>query len=67
MNEWRDKVTKARSDYSSSGFLGIKGFTGAFLAGGYQGLIDYRKGKRNNIKQEMSKLDGAFNSSVPVL
>ena len=57
MNEWRDKVTKARSDYSTSGFLGIKGSTGAFLAGGYQGLIDYRKSKRNNIKEELSRLD----------
>lgn len=57
MNEWRDKVTKARSDYSTSGFLGIKGSTGAFLAGGYQGLIDYRKSKRNNIKEDLSRLD----------
>lgn len=57
MNEWRDKVTKARSDYSSSGFLGVKGSTGAFLAGGYQGLIDYRISKRNKIKEQMSRLD----------
>ena len=57
MNEWRDKVTKARSDYSTSGFLGIKGSTGAFLAGGYQGLIDYRKSNRDNIKEELSRLN----------
>ena len=57
MKEWRDKITKARSEYSTSGFLGIKGATGAFLGGGYQGLIDYRKSKRNTIQEELNRLD----------
>lgn len=37
----REKLDKARKEWSESGFLGIKGAMGSFLAGGDEGLLNY--------------------------
>lgn len=44
------KLNKVASEFSSQGFLGIKGGLGAFLGGGYQGLIDYHRGKADYLR-----------------
>lgn len=62
MNTYADKVAKLNkitAEFRMDGFLGIKGGAGAYLSGGYQGLIDYHRNraieKRKNNDEEGAK------------
>ena len=55
ISEYADKVSnlnKIASEFSTSGFLGIKGGVGAYLSGGYQGLIDYHRNKATDLRKQ---------------
>ena len=45
-----EKLNKIQTEFSSRGFLGIRGGMGAFLGGGYQGLIDYHRGRAKDYR-----------------
>ncbi len=62
IQDYADKVEKLNriaAEFENQGFLGIKGGAGAYLSGGYQGLIDYHwnkaKEKRANNDEEGAK------------
>lgn len=48
------KLNKIMAEFQMQGFLGIKGGAGAYLSGGYQGLIDYH---RNRAKEKLANGD----------
>lgn len=53
IEQYTEKVAnlnKIATEFDQSGFLGIKGGVGAFLAGGQQGLIDYYRGKASILR-----------------
>jgi hypothetical protein len=41
------KLNQIQQEFSNQGFLGIGGGVGAYLSGGYQGLIGYHRNKAN--------------------
>lgn len=51
-----DKLNKIAAEFKSDGFLGIRGGVGAYLSGGYQGLIGYH---RNKAREKMANGDKA--------
>lgn len=50
-----EHLAKARTDYSTSGFFGIQGSTGQFLAGGYDGLMEYYQKMASAARERASK------------
>lgn len=55
VEQYADKVSKLNDimrSFSTTGFLGIRGGVGALLSGGYQGLIDYHKGRANDLRKQ---------------
>ena len=61
MSDYADKVEKLNkiaAEFKMQGFLGIKGGAGAYLSGGYQGLIDYHWNKARE-KRAQNDIKGA--------
>lgn len=61
MSDYADKVEKLNkiaAEFKMQGFLGIKGGAGAYLSGGYQGLIDYHWNKARE-KRAQNDIEGA--------
>jgi hypothetical protein len=55
VGEYADKVqklNKVASEFETRGFLGIQGGAGAYLNGGYQGLIGYHWNKASKLRSE---------------
>ena len=53
-----EKLNKIAAEFKMQGFLGIKGGAGAYLSGGYQGLIDYHWNKARE-KRAAGDIEGA--------
>lgn len=51
----RDKLNKARNEWSTTGFLGERGAVGQYISGGYDGLMNYYAGRRNNALQNAER------------
>lgn len=48
----RDKLNKARNEWSTTGFLGERGAVGQFISGGYDGLMNYYAERRDKARQQ---------------
>ena len=48
----RGKLDKARTEWSTTGFLGERGAVGQFISGGYDGLMNYYAGRKNTALQK---------------
>ena len=47
----REKLNKARNEWSTTGFLGERGAVGQFISGGYEGLMNYYAERRDKARQ----------------
>lgn len=47
-----EKLNQIQRELSTKGFLGIQGGMGAFLSGGYKGLIGYHRDKAADLRRE---------------
>lgn len=59
--QYADKVDKLNGimrEFELDGFLGIKGDVGAFISGGYQGMIDNKRNKAKDLRKQ-GKMDEA--------
>ena len=48
----REKLNKARNEWSATGFLGERGAVGQFISGGYEGLLNYYAERRDKARQQ---------------
>ena len=48
----RDKLNKARNEWSTTGFLGERGAVGQYISGGYDGLMNYYAERRDKARQQ---------------
>lgn len=51
----RDKLNKARNEWSTTGFLGERGAVGQFIIGGYDGLMNYYSRRRATALQNAAR------------
>lgn len=51
----RGKLDKARTEWSTTGFLGEKGAVGSFISGGNDGLLDYYAKRRDKALNEAER------------
>lgn len=51
----RGKLDKARTEWSTTGFLGEKGAVGSFISGGNDGLLDYYAKRRDKAKEKAER------------
>ena len=51
----QQKLDKAKTEYSTTGFLGEKGAVGQFISGGYEGLMGYYTKRRDKAQEKAEK------------
>lgn len=51
----QQKLDKAKTEYSTTGFLGEKGAVGQFISGGYEGLMGYYAKRRDKAQEKANK------------
>ena len=51
----RDKLNKARNEWSTTGFLGERGAVGSFISGGNDGLMNYYAERRDNANRKAAQ------------
>ena len=51
----KEKLNKARSEWSTTGFLGERGAVGQFISGGYDGLTNYYAKRRDNASRNAAQ------------
>lgn len=51
----QQKLDKAKTEYSTAGFLGEKGAVGQFISGGYEGLMGYYAKRRDKAQEKANK------------